>query len=162
MKYYESSTLDESLNGLKSNYTSCVFLNFIHISYLCTMKKRRINITIDQEMHQKAKFWAVQEGKSLSEKIETLLTLYCQSKTGVNLNEPIEPYFSEDHLQNNILISVSKLTPEKQIQVLEFTEFLLMKHLNTEKPTLKGLLKGQIYISSDFDAPMADFKDYMP
>lgn len=86
----------------------------------------------------------------------------CQSKTGINLNEPIEPYFSEGHLQNNIQISVSKLTPEKQIQVLEFTEFLLTKYLNAEKPTLKGLLKGQIYNSSDFDALIADFKDYMP
>lgn len=126
------------------------------------MNKRRINITLDKETHQKAKFWAVQEGKSLSEKIETLLTSYCQSKTGDNLSEPIEPYFTEGHLQKTIQISVSKLTPEKQIQVLEFTEFLLMKHLNAEKPTLKGLLKGQIYMSSDFDAPMADFKDYMP
>jgi hypothetical protein len=44
------------------------------------MNKRRINITIEHDVQQKSKFWALQEGKSLSEKIEDLLELYCQNK----------------------------------------------------------------------------------
>ena len=126
------------------------------------MNKRRINITIEHDVQQKSKFWALQEGKSLSEKIEDLLELYCQNKNGESVNEPIEAYSTISHLQKNIQNSVSKLTPEKQIQVLEFTEFLLSKHLTTEKPSLKGLFKGQIYIADDFDAPLTDFNEYMP
>jgi len=126
------------------------------------MNKRRINITIEHDVQQKSKFWALQEGKSLSEKIEDLLELYCQNKNGESVNEPIEAYSTISHLQKNIQNSVSKLTPEKQIQVLEFTEFLLSKHLTTEKPSLKGLFKGQIYVAHDFDAPLTDFNEYMP
>lgn len=125
------------------------------------MNKRRINITIEHVVQQKSKFWASQEGKSLSEKIEDLLELYCQNKNGESVNEPLETYSTVSHLQKNIQNSVSKLTPEKQIQVLEFTEFLLSKHLTTEKPSLKGLFKGQIYVAHDFDAPLTDFNEYM-
>jgi prevent-host-death family protein len=32
----------------------------------------------------------------------------------------------------------------------------------SRKPPLFGALKGQIWISDDFDEPLEDFKDYMP
>ena len=48
-------------------------------------------------------------------------------------------------------------------EALMFLEFLIQKSTSdTQKIHRKfGSAKGKIHISEDFDAPLADFKDYM-
>jgi hypothetical protein len=55
------------------------------------------------------------------------------------------------------------LPEELKAEVIDFIEFLLTKKKRTQghiKPAF-GCAKGQIIMSSDFDEPIEDFKDYM-
>ncbi|MDX2247091.1 MAG: DUF2281 domain-containing protein [Bacteroidia bacterium] len=65
---------------------------------------------------------------------------------------------------------ITNLPTEIRQQVEDYIEFLLSKYpkkgvdqKKIENPRLHayGLYKGRIRISSDFDAPLDDFKDYM-
>ncbi len=55
---------------------------------------------------------------------------------------------------------IESLPAEMQKEVSLFTDFLLSKSLRTATPQF-GSLKGKIHLSADFDAPLADFKEYM-
>lgn len=121
------------------------------------MNKKRINITIDDIVHQKSKFWSKKEGKSLSEKIEDLLINYNKTKIA---SEPLPTYNSVNSIATEVTTVLEKLPLQKQIQVLEFTQFLIHKNASQSTPSLWGLLKGQIFLSDDFDAPLDEFKEY--
>jgi len=69
-------------------------------------------------------------------------------------------------------IQLSSLPEDVRKQVLDFIAFLMERHQNKpasedelEAPRIKkrpiGLMKGQVRMSDDFDAPLDDFKDYM-
>jgi len=69
-------------------------------------------------------------------------------------------------------IQLSSLPEDVHKQVLDFIAFLMERHQNMpaseeefEAPQIKkrpiGLMKGQIRMSDDFDAPLDVFKDYM-
>lgn len=69
-----------------------------------------------------------------------------------------------------VLEKVNLLPPDKQIEVKDFVEYLLSKYKNTNQDTLSvadirrnnaGRLKGQIWMSDDFNETPDDFKDYL-
>lgn len=55
---------------------------------------------------------------------------------------------------------IESLSAEMQKEVSLFADFLLSKSLRTAAPKF-GSLKGKIHLAADFDAPLADFKEYM-
>ena len=58
---------------------------------------------------------------------------------------------------------INYLPTELKTEVNDFIDFLLSKRkseLKKKQPKF-GCAKGQIYLSPDFDEPMADFKDYI-
>lgn len=124
------------------------------------MSKKRINITIDPELHSKVQFWSYQEGKSLSEKIEALLYEYNDLKQSKAVLEPIISYPQNEGIESNIGNAISKLPVEKQMQVLEFAEFLIQRNQSSKRPSLLGLWKDKVFISPDFDSPLDAFKEY--
>ena len=67
-------------------------------------------------------------------------------------------------MDNNYLYRIIiSLPDELKSEVNDFIDFLLTKRIK-EKPAQKsmfGIAKGKIRISSDFDEPLDDFKDYM-
>jgi hypothetical protein len=133
------------------------------------MNKIRVNITINKEIHEKAKFFSLKEGKSLSENIEDLLTQYYWQKAEGILSEPTSHYNSTlelngmSPLQNSMSDIFNQLHPEQQIELFHYGEYLLSKNPSpTKKISLHGIFRDQIMISEDFDEPLDIFKDYMP
>ena len=64
------------------------------------------------------------------------------------------------------LLEKIKLLPlDYQQEVNNFVDFILEKKINIPYPEHKnresGQLKGKVWMSPDFDAPLEDFKDYM-
>ncbi len=71
-------------------------------------------------------------------------------------------------IQPEILDKLEQLPESLQTEVVHYIEFLLEKHVKTssqqktpKKKRQAGLLKGKIWMSDDFDAPLEEFKDYM-
>lgn len=126
------------------------------------MLKKRINITIDPDLHEKCRFWAIQEGKSLSEVIEGLLQEYRDGKSVLQLCEPQEGCVVQKGISLELSQAISKLPPERQMQLLDYAEFLMSKQAIPSAVNLLGFFKGNIYVSDDFDAPLEAFKSYMP
>lgn len=133
------------------------------------MNKIRVNITINKEIHEKAKFFSLKEGKSLSENIEDLLTQYYWQKAEGIVSEPTSHYNSTvelnamSPLQNSMSDIFNQLHPEQQIELFHYGEYLLSKNPSpTKKISLHGIFRDQIMISEDFDEPLDIFKDYMP
>jgi hypothetical protein len=62
-------------------------------------------------------------------------------------------------------LEINSLPKELRAEVADFVEFLKRKSKSKTKPKLKarefGYAKGKITLSSDFDEPLDDFKDYM-
>ena len=148
-----------------NNFTSSNSVYFLFSYTLCIfviMLKKRINITIDPDLHEKCRFWAIQEGKSLSEVIEGLLQGYRDSKSVLQVCEPQEGYGVQKGISLELSQAISKLPPERQTQVLDFVEFLMSKQEVSSAASLLGLFKGDVEVSDDFDAPLEAFKSYMP
>ncbi|HRQ85632.1 MAG TPA: DUF2281 domain-containing protein [Flavobacteriales bacterium] len=64
----------------------------------------------------------------------------------------------------DLLIKINSLPEDVRKQVSDFIEFLLARKGKPETPRKKrvaGLMKGEIHIADDFDAPLDDFKEYM-
>lgn len=60
---------------------------------------------------------------------------------------------------------VSILPKNLREEVSDYVDFLVNKYIGQEtskKPLKFGMMKGTFQISEDFDAPLDDFKDYMP
>jgi len=55
---------------------------------------------------------------------------------------------------------IERLPAEMQMEISLFADFLMSKTSHTAIPKF-GSLKGKIHLSSDFDAPLSDFKEYM-
>ena len=78
-------------------------------------------------------------------------------------------------MESNVLIEkLEKLPLERQREVEDFVDFLLAKQTSgilltaneVAEPTESygrgfGSLKGQIFMSDDFDEPLEDFNEYM-
>ncbi len=66
---------------------------------------------------------------------------------------------------NNILIykKIESLPESLKKEANDFIEFLLTKKPPQEPKKIRkaGFLKGQIEMSTDFDKPLEDFKEYM-
>lgn len=63
---------------------------------------------------------------------------------------------------------ISQLPKEKQKEVNDFVDFLLVQSKKPKKeskevapPPMFGALKGMFVMADDFDEPLEDFKDYM-
>lgn len=64
----------------------------------------------------------------------------------------------------DLFVKLNSLPEDLRKQVLDYIEFLLARKQRPEPPKEKrvsGLMKGQIHMADDFDAPMDDFKEYM-
>jgi len=64
-----------------------------------------------------------------------------------------------------LLERVSALPENLQEQVSDYVDFLTGKYLakdSPKKPLKFGMMKGTFVMSDDFDAPLDDFKEYMP
>ncbi|UCS91971.1 DUF2281 domain-containing protein [Echinicola marina] len=64
----------------------------------------------------------------------------------------------------SLYTQINNLPANLKEQVRDFVEFLKMKSDKQKRPIKKrefGILKGKVTISKDFDAPIADFNDYM-
>ena len=55
---------------------------------------------------------------------------------------------------------IERMPTEMQKEIALFAEFLWSKTSSTCKPKY-GSLKGKIKLAADFDAPLADFDEYM-
>ena len=69
-------------------------------------------------------------------------------------------------MEDEILIEkIKKLPPDYQQEVNNFIDFILEKKINILPPERRnresGQLKGKVWMSPDFDAPLEDLKDYM-
>jgi hypothetical protein len=81
-------------------------------------------------------------------------------------NEPRNP----DSLDAELLQAIDIMPQDIKIAVLDYAEYLISKHTQSisksiPQTSLKkrqaGLLKGKIWMSDDFDAPLDEMKDYM-
>ncbi len=64
----------------------------------------------------------------------------------------------------DLLIKINSLPEDVRKQVSDFIEFLLTRKAQqkpVKKKRIAGLMKGEIHIADDFDAPLDDFKEYM-
>ena len=127
------------------------------------MSKRRINITIDQDVHEKAKYWLGREGKTLSEEIENSLKNYCESKNDQSVNALSEPEVLYGNTSNayDFYAAVSKLPIEKQVEVRQFVDFLNSKDKLAAKISVSGIMPAGLWMSDDFDEPLEMFQEYM-
>ena len=127
------------------------------------MLKRRINITLDQVVHEKAKYWLGREGKTLSEEIENFLKDYCESKNDQSISAVSEPEVPYEKTSNtyDFHTSVSKLPIEKQLEVRQFVDFLNSKDKLASKISVSGIMPAGLWMSDDFDEPLEMFQDYM-
>ena len=71
-------------------------------------------------------------------------------------------------VETAILQKLEQLPESLQTEVIHYIEFLLDKHAKvasekekSKKKRKAGLLKGKIWMSDDFDAPLEELKDYM-
>lgn len=65
---------------------------------------------------------------------------------------------------SDLFVKLNSLPEDMRRQVADFIEFLLARKGRSEPPKKKriaGLMKGEIHIMNDFDAPLDDFKEYM-
>lgn len=125
--------------------------------------KRRINITLDQEVHEKAKCWLGREGKTLSEEIENFLKDYCDSKNDQltsTVSEPEVPYEKTSNIYD-FHTAVSNLHIEKQLEVRQFVDFLNSKDKLASKSSVLGIMPAGLWMSDDFDEPLELFQEYM-
>ena len=62
-----------------------------------------------------------------------------------------------------VLSKFETLPPKFQVEVSDFMDFLIDKSTKSKKRVIPkfGSAKGKIRLSSDFDAPLEDFKEYM-
>lgn len=66
----------------------------------------------------------------------------------------------EDTLANRL----SEVAAQKNCSVSEYAAKLVSEHTPVKKlprSTARGLLKGKVWMSDDFDAPLEEMKDYM-
>ena len=125
------------------------------------MVKRRINITMDEKIHEKSKYWVSREQKNLSELIEEYLQKYIEDKQGVEIQEPMVSYGTET-VSHSLNALMSKLPYSKQEQVVQFAQFLSEQSKKELKVPVFGVISEGIWMSEDFDEPLSDFKEYMP
>ena len=76
-------------------------------------------------------------------------------------------------LKNEIINEASILSEEKLRMLFQFAKFLsssaydqernetVNKNLSWKRKKIAGRLKGKIWMSDDFDAPLDDFEEYM-
>lgn len=127
------------------------------------MLKKRINITLDQAIHEKAKYWLGREGKTLSEEIENFLKGYCESKNDQSISAVSEPEVPYEKTSNtyDFHTAVSKLSIEKQLEVRQFVDFLNSKDKSASKISVSGIMPAGLWMSDDFDEPLEMFQEYM-
>ena len=125
---------------------------------------KRINISLSNNLHEKALSWANTKGLSfsglLTELIEKEIFQYSQPSNTSIINEPQTLYHTK--INTSLLEKIQNL-PAYQLQHLElYTDFLLstQKH-NRQQRLGPGLLAGHIRMSDDFNEPIEDFNDYM-
>jgi len=63
----------------------------------------------------------------------------------------------------SFLETVKLMSPDYQQEVKDFIEFVWEKKMGKEafssQKRIPSLLKGKVWMSADFDAPLEDFKD---
>ncbi|MBD0278525.1 MAG: DUF2281 domain-containing protein [Flavisolibacter sp.] len=62
-----------------------------------------------------------------------------------------------------LIEKIKQLPPHYQQEVEDFVDFILERKITSseKKERTSGQLKGKVWMSPDFDAPLEDFNDYM-
>jgi len=67
-----------------------------------------------------------------------------------------------------LIETLNKLPPDLQTEILHYAEYLAAKHaepsptdISPQKYRQAGTMQGMFTMAEDFDAPLADLKDYM-
>ena len=83
-------------------------------------------------------------------------------------NVPIMQSFPKTSVMGETLVlkKYQQLPTTEQVMVVDFIEFLLKKSKKRvvspkKKKRVLGTLKGQIWMSADFNEPLDDLKEYM-
>jgi hypothetical protein len=146
---------------------SSKFVYDFFIVYICKMKKR-INISIDSLLHEKAHAWSRLNRTTFSNLLELLLrdlidNSESRGATKQLVCEPVANYTTSDNIFVEPLIAKIRQLPAYQQQQLDvYTDFLLSRtETNPRKRLPPGMLQGAISMSNDFDEPLSDFHDYM-
>lgn len=64
-----------------------------------------------------------------------------------------------------ILTDLHSLSPEKQLKVIKYIRLLKQDEVLVDRETAKrpfGVIAGKSRMAEDFNAPLEDFRDYMP
>lgn len=67
--------------------------------------------------------------------------------------------------EKKIYVELQQLSEKSQIEVLNYIQFLIQqtrKSSSESKKRVFGSAQGKYQLSDDFDAPLDDFKDYVP
>ena len=66
-------------------------------------------------------------------------------------------------METSFITKYTSLTPQIQMEVAQYLDFLLQKKTETKKKKTPkfGSAKGKITMAPDFDEPLEDFKPYM-
>ena len=127
--------------------------------------KKRINISLDPQLHEKGHAWSRAKRITFSKLLETLLNDLGDVKASpkkentLTVNEPQSTYLSP--ITHSLFAKISQLPAYQQQHLDVYTDFLLSKVEHPLKKRLPpGMLKGGIFMSQDFDEPLADFDDY--
>ena len=81
--------------------------------------------------------------------------------TSVNEDQPLSIKHTA-MISTELLTKLAALPENLQQEVGDYAEFLLTKyHVQAAKPLAFGMMKGTFAMSDDFDAPLADFNEYM-
>lgn len=128
--------------------------------------RKRINISLDPQLHEKGHAWSRSKRITFSKLLETLLNdlgdvnASPKKESVLTVNEPAPNYLSP--ITQTLIDKISQL-PAYQLQHLDvYTDFLLTKSAPELRKRLPpGMLNGSISMSADFDEPLADFNEYM-
>ena len=60
------------------------------------------------------------------------------------------------NVEQHVIAALRMLPPERQAEVLDFTEFLKQRQTPIKEPRPFGLCGGQIRVPDDFDAPLPE------
>ncbi|MBD0288633.1 MAG: DUF2281 domain-containing protein [Flavisolibacter sp.] len=67
-------------------------------------------------------------------------------------------------MESQLIDKIKQLPPHYQQEVEDFVDFIREKKISAsseKKERTSVQLKGKVWMSPDFDAPLEDFKDYV-
>jgi hypothetical protein len=60
------------------------------------------------------------------------------------------------NIETQLLLTVRALSPDRQVEVLDFAEFIRLRSVSPSDLRPVGLCKGEFSVPDDFDAPLPE------